>query len=97
MMNARTLLENAGAATTSDKSNENGRFITVKVEHPSKDSYALRETLLGHFANVSQVSYDRWDDTYSIQVTTKRPAITGRGVIHRRDEFGDVTYIKITR
>ncbi|NIV31714.1 MAG: hypothetical protein GWN58_20185 [Anaerolineae bacterium] len=90
-----------GLSKTEDFVNVNGRFVTFEGTTPRKTAYELRKVVAAELGErlVSLVSYSpSWrgcGDAYTFQTSERAPRITGRGVIHRAEAFGQLTYVKV--
>ena len=82
----------------SDKTNANGRFVTVEVsEDAAKVAWELTKELpvafpSGYFSKAPTY----WSATkYQVQANSKRPAFVHTGAAYPAGSFGDVTEIYI--
>ena len=82
----------------SDKTNVNGRFVTIRVsEDAAKVAWELTKELPaafpgGYFSKAPTC----WSATkYQVQANSKRPAFVHTGVAYPAGAFGDVTEIYI--
>jgi hypothetical protein len=86
----------AGGRVVKDQNNVNGRFITIEVSpevSTRKAAQAVRAAVRGQFGRVSQASVS--GNEYRFQGMERFPSMTGRGVIHKSSEFGEITYFTI--
>ena len=93
-----TELLRAKGRIASDKTNVNGRFVTIEVtEGAAKVAWELTKELPVAFPNgYFSKAPTYWSATrYQVQANSKRPAFVHTGVAYPAGSFGDVTEIYI--
>ena len=90
-------VEEIGGRIIEDKTNENGRFITVAVAADSRlKVWALQKLAKPHFAHASlpSMAFD-CDLDYSFSVYTECPSLLLPGCIYPAGSFGQMTHVEV--